>query len=106
MLQWFRQHGYLHNGKYADLESWMRGEWENSFIGWDANDMLTLINTWSNGNIALFKDGGDFEKALKSIKAKGLIMPAKTDLYFPVRARVRTPSCRFANSVWDAKAGR
>ena len=46
------------------------------------------MNTWTHGNIAMVKDGGDFEKALKSIKAKGLIMPSKTDLYFPVSAQV------------------
>lgn len=47
--------------------------------------MLALLNTWQTGDISLVRDNGDLEKALKSIKAKGLIMPSKTDLYFPVR---------------------
>lgn len=47
--------------------------------------MLALLNTWQTGDISLVRDNGDLGKALKSIKAKGLIMPSKTDLYFPVR---------------------
>jgi homoserine acetyltransferase len=46
--------------------------------------MLTLFDTWATADISLVRDGGDYEKALKSIKVKGLIMPSKTDLYFPV----------------------
>jgi homoserine acetyltransferase len=46
--------------------------------------MIALLTTWQNGDISIVRDGGDYEKALKSIKAKGLIMPSKTDLYFPV----------------------
>jgi len=80
---WFREHGYRLGDKYPDLDSWMKGEWEKRYLTWDANDMLTLYNTWFNGDISKLEDGGDLEKALKSIKVKGLIMPSKTDLYFP-----------------------
>lgn len=41
------------------------------------------------GDISLVnpeRDGGDLSKSLGAIKAKGLIMPSKTDLYFPVSA--------------------
>ena len=50
--------------------------------------MLALLNTWQNGDISLVRDEGDLEKALKSIQAKGLIMPSKTDLYFPVSSHI------------------
>jgi len=80
---WYRQHGYLFDGKYADLESFLRGAWEGRFLAWDANDLVTLLGTWSAGDISLIRDGGDYEKALKGVKAKALIMPSKTDLYFP-----------------------
>lgn len=61
--------------------------------------MLTLLNTWQNGDISLIRDGGNLEAALESIKAKGLIMPSKTDLYFPVSHSLRDlfklhPFCR------------
>ena len=71
--------------RYPDLESWLREAWEGKYVTyWDANDMLALLNTWQNGDISQIRDKGDLEAALKSITAKALIMPCKTDLYFPV----------------------
>jgi homoserine acetyltransferase len=47
--------------------------------------MLTLLNTWQKGDISKVTGGnGNFEETLKAIKAKGLVMPCKTDLYFTV----------------------
>lgn len=76
----------------------MRSEWEGGYYPhWDANDMLVLLSTWQKGDVSKVKPqvssetsvgtftSGDLEACLKSIKAKGLIMPCKTDLYFPVR---------------------
>lgn len=71
------------------MNSWLAENWEGRYVtDWDANDMLALLNTWQNGDISQVRDGGDLEAALKSIKAKGLIMPCKTDLYFPVGVHV------------------
>lgn len=71
--------------RYPDLNSFIREEWEESFVTqWDANDLLTLLETWKTGDISLVRDNGDLQKSLASIKARGLIMPCKTDLYFPV----------------------
>ena len=92
--QWFREHGYLMNGRYSSLDDFLRAEWEGGWLGtWDANDMLTLLDTWQTGDVSLVgkstysaaHDEGGFQNALAGIKAKGLIMPCKTDLYFPVR---------------------
>lgn len=81
---WFRNHQYLHDGKYPDLDSFLREDWEGGFLtGWDANDLLTLLNTWYTGDISTIRDEGNYVKSLSTIKAKGLIMPCKTDLYFP-----------------------
>ncbi|KAL0956569.1 hypothetical protein HGRIS_002706 [Hohenbuehelia grisea] len=80
---WYRERRFLHGDTYPDLNSFLREEWEFGFLSsWDANDMLTLINTWQKGDVSLVRDGGDFEKALGAIQAKGLVMPGKTDLYF------------------------
>ncbi len=51
--------------------------------------MLTLLKTWQLGDISRVKAvgpslQGDLTGVLSSITAKGLIMPCKTDLYFPV----------------------
>ncbi|KAI0633243.1 homoserine O-acetyltransferase [Trametes polyzona] len=90
---WFRQHGYLHNGRYSSLDDFIRADWEGGFLGtWDANDLITLLDTWQKGDVTLIgksgpydaqSDDAAFASTLAGIKAKGLIMPCKTDLYFP-----------------------
>lgn len=80
---WFRNKGYLFNGHYSSMEDFMRERWESNYLlNWDANDMLALLNTWQTADVSAIKDGGDLEKCLGAVKAKGLIMPCKTDLYF------------------------
>ncbi|KAF8159858.1 homoserine O-acetyltransferase [Crassisporium funariophilum] len=81
---WFREHKYKFDGQFPDLASFMRERWEGRFIeSWDANDLITLLHTWQAGDISLIRDKGDLQSCLSKIKAKGLIMPSKTDLYFP-----------------------
>jgi homoserine O-acetyltransferase len=69
---------------YSSLEDFLVGFWENLFLPRDANNLLTMLWTWQNGDISentIF--GGDYTKALRAIKAKACVMPSKTDLYFP-----------------------
>ena len=109
-LQWFRQKLYLHGGKYSDLNIFLHAEWEEGFFAWDANALLTLLETWQLGDVSnidlhstldssldantlrnggsVSGGGGDLASVLGGIKAKGLIMPCKTDLYFPVGVSV------------------
>ncbi|KIJ07399.1 homoserine O-acetyltransferase [Paxillus involutus ATCC 200175] len=80
---WFREEKYRMGGQYPDLKSFIREEGElNWLLNWDANDMLHLLDTWKNGDISQVRDGGDYEKALKNIKAKVLLLPSKSDLFF------------------------
>jgi homoserine O-acetyltransferase len=58
--------------------------WEPSFIHHDANNLLAMLWTWHNGDIsdnAIYK--GDFDLALRSIKARTWILPGQYDSYFP-----------------------
>lgn len=81
---WYAKKGYLFDGKYTSLNDFIREDWEGGFLeGWDANDLLTLLNTWQAGDVSLVRGGGYFADCLGSIKARGLIMPCKKDLYFP-----------------------
>jgi homoserine O-acetyltransferase/O-succinyltransferase len=58
--------------------------WEGFFLPKDANNLLALLWTWQNADISADPAfGGSFEKALGAIKAKAIVMPASTDLYFP-----------------------
>lgn len=44
--------------------------------------MLILLQTWQAGDVSLVRHNGDLEACLKDIKAKMLVMPCETDLYF------------------------
>jgi homoserine O-acetyltransferase len=55
------------------------------FMRHDANDLLAMAATWRTGDpSANAKFNGDFERAMRSIRAQGLVMPCDTDLYFRV----------------------
>ena len=46
--------------------------------------MLVMLQTWQTADCSKQEPyAGDFEKAMRSIKAKTLVLPSKTDLYFP-----------------------
>ncbi|KAL5524051.1 hypothetical protein ACEPAG_8224 [Sanghuangporus baumii] len=108
---WFRNHGYLHDGKYADLDSFLREDWEAGYLGWDANDLITLLHTWQAGDVSRIRDEGNYEACLNKIKAKGLVMPSKTDLYFPPEdsqnevSRLMDAKLVVIDSVWGHMAG-
>ena len=53
------------------------------FMQHDANDLIAMAETWRAGDPGANPDyGGDFAGAMKAIRAKGLVMPCDTDLYF------------------------
>ncbi|EPQ57216.1 hypothetical protein GLOTRDRAFT_127584 [Gloeophyllum trabeum ATCC 11539] len=95
------------------MEDFMRERWESNYLlNWDANDMLALLNTWQTADVSAIKDGGDLEKCLGAVKAKGLIMPCKTDLYFtPEDSKVETSYLKstaklvIIESFWGHVAG-
>lgn len=56
----------------------------------DPDNLLVMLQTWQNGDVSKQEPyNGDFEKALASIKAKTLVLPGKTDLYFPYVQQTR-----------------
>ncbi len=60
-------------------------DWENDHAeNWDANNLLAKLRTWQLGDVsdnAVY--GGDFEQALRAIKARAILLPCTQDLYFP-----------------------
>lgn len=45
--------------------------------------MLTMLYTWQSGDVSKQEPyNGNFEAAMERIKARALVLPAKTDLYF------------------------
>ena len=68
------------------FETWedLLADWENDHLAWDANDLLAKLRTWQLGDIsANQRYEGDFERALGAIRARAILVPCTTDLYFP-----------------------
>ncbi len=72
---------------YSSLEDFLVGFWEGFFLDRrDPNNLLTMLWTWQNGNIGATPGrgfDGDQVAALRTIKAKMIVLPALKDLYFP-----------------------
>lgn len=76
----------LHEKAYGakDLEDFMVIFWEKWALSKDPENMLVMLHTWQAGDVSKQEPyNGDFEKAMAAIEAKTLILPSKTDLYFP-----------------------
>ena len=78
---WFRKKCWEEVG-FKSLQEFLDANWSG---GGDANDRLALLWTWQKGDITLYhpEDNGDLAKTLGRIKARCLIMPSRTDQYFP-----------------------
>ncbi|UZJ55775.1 hypothetical protein CBS101457_005095 [Exobasidium rhododendri] len=101
----YRRNGFLTEfGIKGGLETVLVEFWEAYFTKKDANNLLYMAWTWSHADIGMQekyattaqlqqhqandlireKETHDsFEKALQAITAKTIIMPSRTDLYFP-----------------------
>ncbi|OAL71878.1 homoserine acetyltransferase [Trichophyton violaceum] len=69
---------------YKDLEDFLVNLWEKYFLSKDPENLLTMLQTWQNADISQQEPyNGNFQAALKGIKAKALVLPCRHDLYFP-----------------------
>ncbi|SRR5579883_1286959 len=107
----YREKVYLQIG-YTSLEDFLVAFWEGFFLKKDANNLLTMLWTWQNGDISKTPGfDGDFEKALGAIKAKAIVMPAEFDLYFPPEDNeyevkyMPNAELRVIKSLWGHFAG-
>jgi len=59
-------------------------DWERDHLQWDANDLLAELWTWQNTNISKNEMyDGNFHRALAAIRARAILVPCTSDLYFP-----------------------
>ena len=57
--------------------------WEELFLARDANNVLSMIDTWQNADVSANPEfEGDYPAAMRAITAEAVLMPATTDLYF------------------------
>lgn len=97
---------------FSSLEDFLVRSWEANFLRRDMNDLLAQLFTWQQGDISandLYR--GDLQMALAGIKAKVLLMPSATDLYFQTDDnREELPYLKYGKlveipSVWGHRAG-
>jgi homoserine O-acetyltransferase/O-succinyltransferase len=95
-----------------DLETFLKTDWEDRFGARPAANLYAQLRTWDASDIsanALYD--GDLGAALRAIKARVLLMPGATDLYFRVADNeaelpfLAKASLRPIPSVWGHRAG-
>jgi homoserine acetyltransferase len=106
---WFRQKCWESLG-FKTLQEYLEAYWSG---GGDANDKLWLLDTWQHGDVGVYfpEDKGDLGKTLGRIQARCLIMPSRTDQYFPPEdneeevKHLRQGESRVIETVWGHIAG-
>lgn len=96
-------------GRFQTLEDFMVAFWEKWACSKDPENMLTMLWTWQAGDVSKQEAyGGNFEAAMQAITAKALVLPGKTDLYFPPEdseyevkcMRAGVGACEAFPSIW------
>ncbi|MEN1968002.1 alpha/beta fold hydrolase [Lentibacillus sp. N15] len=108
----YREELYRELG-YGSLEDFVVGFWEKSFMRMDPHNVLAMLWTGQNADISADPSyNGDFDKALKTIKALACIMTGSTDLFCTVDDNKYEsqfiPNAVFnpIESIWGHFAGR
>jgi homoserine O-acetyltransferase len=113
---WAYSHQFFRDGLYremgfATMEELML-DWQEDHLKWDANDLIAKIWTWQHGDISdnpIFK--GDFKRALRSIRARAILIPCSSDMYFVPRdnadevQKMSNAALRIFESPWGHCAG-
>jgi homoserine O-acetyltransferase len=95
-----------------DLDTFLRTDWVERFSLRRAANLYAQALAWYHGDIsdnALY--GGDLARALQAIRAKVLLLPGETDLYFRVAdnaAEVKhlaNAELKPIPSIWGHRAG-
>jgi homoserine O-acetyltransferase/O-succinyltransferase len=112
---WAYSRDFFHSGTYRELgyptvQAVLDG-WAADHTALDANDLLAMIATWSSGDVGRGRPGG-YDGALRSIRARAIVMPSTTDAYFTAAdsaaeaALVRSAELRPLRSELGHIAGR
>ena len=95
-----------------DLETFLKTDWEDRFGARPAANLYAQLRTWDASDIsANARYDGDLAAALRAIKARVLLMPGGTDLYFRTADNeaelpfLATAALRPIPSIWGHRAG-
>ena len=95
-----------------DLETFLKTDWEDRFSARPAANLYAQLRTWDAADIsanALYN--GDLHAALRAIRARVLLMPGATDLYFRTADNeaelpyLADAALRPIPSIWGHRAG-
>src|SRR3989449_10245430 len=113
--EWWRREMWKINAPDRTLEQEIENRLRTFFANNDANDLILQARTWQRHDVGRTPgfnvNGGDLERALRSINVPVLYMPSETDLYFPVGdARFEAQFIRRVSlvpipSLWGHPAG-
>ena len=107
----YRERKYLELG-FASLEDYLVRAWEGNFLRRNGDDLLSMLSTWHRSDISDNElHNGRLAVALRAIKARTMIMPSRTDLYFTLEdaeaecAKIPNAEFRPIESIWGHRAG-
>ncbi len=112
MSQAFYRERLYEGAGFASLEDYLVRAWEANFLRRDGDDLLAMLDTWRDSDISDNEiHQGDLAAALGAIRARSIVMPSITDLYFtPEDSEAETalmPNAEFRplRSIWGHRAG-
>jgi homoserine O-acetyltransferase/O-succinyltransferase len=113
---WAYSSAFFRRGLYEGLgfasPAALLDAWAREHASWDANDLLAMLWSWQHADLSAH-DGyrGDVARALGAIEARTIVMPCRTDLYFPPEdseievAQMQSAELRVIESDWGHVAG-
>ena len=83
MSQAFYRDGLYEHFGVSTIEDYIVQFWEANFLRRDANDLLAQLRIWARSDISANQTySNDLPAALAAIRARAIVMPGRTDLYF------------------------
>jgi homoserine O-acetyltransferase/O-succinyltransferase len=109
--EYYRDEIWRQSG-FSSLEDYLVRSWEWNFLRRDADNLLAMLWSWMRGDISANElYDGDLPAALGAIRARTILMPSETDLYFRVEDNrreqqfMRNAELRPIPSIWGHRAG-
>ena len=114
---WAMSQAFYREGKhlelgFASLEDYLVRAWEANFLRRSGDDLLSMLSTWYRSDISdNMTYMGDLGAALGAIRARAMIIPGRTDLYFTPEdsqaecAQMPNAEFRPLESIWGHRAG-
>ncbi len=109
---WYRANLHLQAVGAGDLDDFLDHHWEPGFTRRTAANLYAQATTWLHSDISANEAyDGDLVRALNAIRARVLLLPARTDLYFPVAdnadelAHLAHAELRPIPTIWGHRAG-